>query len=245
MSITIAPPPVSKAPVRKAPVQKPPPAAQRTAVPPPGVQKPRDPAALAELWPAGVLAPGDAEQLRQPYSRARGVSFEQSKCGTCVALLPLHRRRSGCADVPKDFDTLRWFLLHEHTQLFIEGRKWFLMFFTRCRELSAQNTCNIHPDRPSICREYSPTWCDRDEVERRTRLTHVFRTPEELDAWRDGWVKRYEARRRKARREARQKRARRMRGDAARAAKARLGQGAPEHGSPAAARRSGSPKRRS
>jgi Fe-S-cluster containining protein len=205
MTITLAPPPV----------RRPAPAAPRSL-------PPRDPSGLDALWPSTALPANAPAQLREPYLKGRGVPFAQSKCGTCVALCCRYIAvEVDGPDVPKDFDTLRWFLLHEHTQLFIEGRKWFLMFFTRCRELSAQNTCNIHPDRPSICREYSPTWCDRDEVERRTRLTHVFRTPEELDAWRDGWVKRYEARRRKARREARQKRARRMRRDAARSAGAR------------------------
>jgi len=203
MTITLAPPPVRK-PTR------------------PAALPPRDPSGLDALWPPSALPANAPAQLREPYRKGRGVPFAQSKCGTCVALCCRYIAvEVDGPDVPKDFDTLRWFLLHEHTQLFIEGRKWFLMFFTRCRALSAQNTCNIHPDRPSICREYSSAWCDRDEVERRTRLTHVFRTTEELDAWRDGWVKRYEARRLKARREARQKRARRMRRVAARLAGAR------------------------
>ena len=206
MSITIAPPPVRK-PSQPAK---------------PAVPNPRDPVALGELWPAGVLAPGDAAQLRQPYVRGPKVPFEQSKCGTCVALCCRYIAvEVDAPDVPKDFETLRWFLLHQHTQLFIEGRTWYLMMFTRCRELTDQNMCGIHPQRPSICREYTPNWCDRDEAEARTKMTHIFRTPEELDAWSARWVKRYEAKKLKARREARAKRARRAKRDAARRTAAR------------------------
>jgi Fe-S-cluster containining protein len=195
MTVSVAPPPAVRPPPRN----------------------PRDPAALDQLWPPGVLAPDAARQLRQPYRTGRGVPFAQSKCGTCVALCCRYIAvEVDGPDVPRDFETLRWFLLHERTQLFVEGRKWFLMVFLRCRELAADNTCAIHPDRPSICREYTPDWCDRDEAEARRRVTHLFRTPEELDAWRERWVRRYEARRRRARRLARQKRARRARRDAAR-----------------------------
>jgi Fe-S-cluster containining protein len=198
MSITIAPPPVVKSPPR------------------PAALPPRNPAALGELWPPGVLAPGDSALLRRPYRRGRRVPFRSSKCGTCIALCCRYiATEVDGPDVPKDFEILRWFLLHERTQLFIEGRKWFLQVFLRCRELAADNACKIHATRPSICREYEPDGCDRDEVEERAKIVRLFRSAEELDVYAAAWTRRYKAARLRRRRESRQKRERAARRAAA------------------------------
>jgi len=193
MAITIAPSP-------NRPAAAPPPRHAATA---------RDPAALDELWPTGVLAPGDAALLARPYRGGRGVPFAESKCGTCIALCCRYIAvEVDGPDVPKDFDTLRWFLLHERTQLFVEGRKWFLQVFLRCRALAADNSCSIHATRPDICRDYEPDGCDRDEAERRASITRLIRTVEELETYQAAWTKRYLARRRQRRRDARLERER-------------------------------------
>jgi Fe-S-cluster containining protein len=164
---------------------------------------PRSPSALSSLWPPGAL-PADAPALlARPYRTGRGVPAGAGKCDTCIALCCRYVAvEVDGPDVPKDFDMLRWFLLHENTQLFTEGRAWFLQMFTRCRALGADNRCTIYATRPEICREYEAKGCDRDEAEEREHPGRIFRNLEELEAFRVGWVKRFEARRRKARRAA-------------------------------------------
>lgn len=132
--------------------------------------------------------------------------FGQSKCGTCIALCcryfalevdkPLH---------PKDFDDLRWYMLHDRTQIFTEGRSWFVQIFNKCSWLGDDGRCQGYDKRPSICREYDNDWCDQDETkggdkEHDPDLT--FRTLAELEAYRDAWTQRWKLRESKRRREA-------------------------------------------
>lgn len=134
------------------------------------------------------------------------ASFVRSKCGGCIALCcryfaleidkPTH---------PKDFDDLRWYLLHDRTAIFTEGRSWFVQIFNKCSWLGDDGRCQGYDQRPSICREYDNDWCDKDETrggdkEHDPDLT--FRTLAELEAYRDRWVARWKVKDRKRRREA-------------------------------------------
>ena len=185
---------------------------------------PRQPAAapglLPNFWPPGILPPREYALLARPYRTGRGVPAGQGKCDTCIALCCRYIAvEVDGPDVPKDFDLLRWFLLHENTRLFVEGRSWFLQFFTRCRALGSDNRCTIYHERPDICREYETDGCDRDEAQQVSKAGPVFNTLQELDAYRLTWMKRWESRRRRERREAALKGARTRR----RRARARRG----------------------
>jgi len=188
MVVTIAKPPV-------------PPATRNTPPGTPAGTTPRASSALFELWPPGVLPHDEAALLARPYKSGRAVPLEQSKCGTCIALCCRYIafEVDGPTE-PRDFELLRWFLLHEGTQLFVEGRTWFLQVFVRCRALGADYRCTIYDTRPEICRSYEADGCDRDEVERKATITRMFRSVEELEAWRVPWVKRWEAKRKRVRR---------------------------------------------
>jgi uncharacterized protein len=200
MTVSIAPPPAS--PPVTPPARRAPPTAASDL-------PPREPVALLELWPPGVLPPQEASLLARPYLTGRSVPAAQSKCGTCIALCCRYIafEVDGPTE-PKDFELLRWFLLHEGTQLFVEGRTWYLQVFVRCRALGADYRCTIYDTRPEICRSYEADGCDRDEAEKKARIDKLFRSPEELEAWRVTWMKRWEAKRRKVRREAAVKAAR-------------------------------------
>ena len=69
-------------------------------------------------------------------------------------------------DIPetlKDFDYIRWFLLHEKATVFVEDEHWYLLVHTVCKHLQPDNRCGIYMTRPEICREYSTDNCEYDD----------------------------------------------------------------------------------
>lgn len=60
----------------------------------------------------------------------------------------------------KDFDFLRWFLLHGETSVFLDEGSWYLIVHTQCKHLQSDNRCGIYETRPEICREYSTDHCE-------------------------------------------------------------------------------------
>mgnify|MGYP001454488887 FL=1 len=63
----------------------------------------------------------------------------------------------------KDFDFMRWFLLHDKATVFVEDGSWYLLVHTQCKHLQPDNRCGIYFTRPEICREYSIDNCEYDE----------------------------------------------------------------------------------
>jgi len=47
----------------------------------------------------------------------------------------------------KDFDILRWFLLHKKTSIFVEKKKWYVQIHNECRELLADHRCGVYETR--------------------------------------------------------------------------------------------------
>ena len=60
----------------------------------------------------------------------------------------------------KDFDNVRWYLLHENVTIFVEKSQWYLGVAARCKKLQSDNRCGIYLTRPSVCRAYSTDNCD-------------------------------------------------------------------------------------
>lgn len=60
----------------------------------------------------------------------------------------------------RDFDDMRWYLMHEGVTIFVEDGEWFIQFATTCRNLAPTNLCGIYETRPQICREYQAGECD-------------------------------------------------------------------------------------
>ena len=63
----------------------------------------------------------------------------------------------------KDYDYMRWFLLHEHASIFTDDDTWYLLVHTRCRHLQADNRCGIYETRPQICRDYTTDDCEYED----------------------------------------------------------------------------------
>jgi Fe-S-cluster containining protein len=153
----------------------------------------------------GPAARGGKGARGRRTGRGRELPFAQSKCGGCIALCCRYFAIEVDAPTePKDFDDLRWYMLHDKVELFTEGRSWYVQVFNKCTNLGPDNQCMDYENRPGICREYENDFCDRDELDGKNDPDSdlTFRTVPELEAYKAKWMKRYEARRRKARRAA-------------------------------------------
>ena len=54
-----------------------------------------------------------------------------------------------------DYDHIRWYLLHNDVNVFIDhDKKWFIEFRTTCEEQDSDNRCSIYERRPKICRTH-------------------------------------------------------------------------------------------
>jgi Fe-S-cluster containining protein len=63
----------------------------------------------------------------------------------------------------RDYDFIRWFLLHDRATVFTEDEDWYLLVHTSCKHLQPDHRCGIYETRPRICREYSTDNCEYDE----------------------------------------------------------------------------------
>ncbi len=77
----------------------------------------------------------------------------------------------------KDFDHLRWYMLHGRVSLFVDQGTWFLMVHNVCDKLMPDNRCGIYDDRPLICRSYDTDNCEYDD---KTCYDQFFETPEQI-----------------------------------------------------------------
>jgi Fe-S-cluster containining protein len=67
-------------------------------------------------------------------------------------------------DTWKDFEYMRWFLLHEGAAVFTEDGDWYLLVYGACKHLRPDQRCAIYPTRPRICREYTTGKCEYDDT---------------------------------------------------------------------------------
>lgn len=81
----------------------------------------------------------------------------------------------------RDFDDIRWYLLHEGVAVFVEDGEWFINVQTTCRHLQPDYRCGIYETRPKICRDYSTDNCDYHSGD--YGWEHHFTCPEHLDEY--------------------------------------------------------------
>lgn len=80
----------------------------------------------------------------------------------------------------REFDYLRWYLMHERVAVFVEDGAWYLLVHTPCKHLQADNRCGIYQQRPRICRQYSTAKC---EYEDRWVYEQYFETAEQIEQY--------------------------------------------------------------
>jgi Fe-S-cluster containining protein len=89
------------------------------------------------------------------------MGSSSSLCDQCSGLccryfaLPLDNPRT-----VREYDNIRWYLLHENVVVFIEKKQWYIGVMSRCKHLEPDNRCGIYHERPRICREFSTENCD-------------------------------------------------------------------------------------
>lgn len=62
----------------------------------------------------------------------------------------------------RDFDNMRWYLMHGRCAIFVDSGTWYLMVYGDCQHLQDDHRCGIYPTRPQICRDYSTANCEFD-----------------------------------------------------------------------------------
>jgi Fe-S-cluster containining protein len=77
----------------------------------------------------------------------------------------------------KDYDTIRWFLLHDQASVFVDDGTWYLLVHTKCRHLRDDHLCGIYETRPEICREYTTDACEYDDS---WTYEQYFETPDQM-----------------------------------------------------------------
>ncbi len=80
----------------------------------------------------------------------------------------------------RDFDDIRWYLMHEGVIIFVEEGAWYLQFRAVCRNLRTDFKCGVYETRPQICREYKATDCDYTGGD--YDYDHLFTEPEQIAA---------------------------------------------------------------
>ena len=103
-------------------------------------------------------------------------------CEHCAAAccrylaIPLDKPRSA-----RDYDDIRWYLMHQGIMVFVEEGDWYIQFQTRCKNLGADNRCMVYESRPQICREYEPGDCDYSGSD--YGYDHLFTHPQQIEAF--------------------------------------------------------------
>lgn len=86
---------------------------------------------------------------------------EENLCEKCAALccryiaLPIDN-----PDDVRDYDNIRWYLMHENIVVFVEEEQWYIGIFAKCKHLQPDNRCGVYLTRPRICRGYNTDNCD-------------------------------------------------------------------------------------
>ncbi len=97
-----------------------------------------------------------------------------AKC-CCYFALPIDT-----PDCWKDFEYIRWYLLHERAAVFFEEDSWYLLVHNRCKHLRDDNLCGEYETRPRICRDYVTKNC---EYEDEWVYDHYWETPEQVEEY--------------------------------------------------------------
>lgn len=101
---------------------------------------------------------------KQPKLRREDLPPGEVLCSYCTAkccryfALPIEQPTN-----VKDWEYIRWFLMHEGATLFKEDDDWYLLMHAVCRNLQSDNRCAIYDTRPQICDDYSVKDCEYED----------------------------------------------------------------------------------
>ncbi|MEY4567342.1 MAG: hypothetical protein RLY14_2312 [Planctomycetota bacterium] len=113
-----------------------------------------------------------------PKPARDSIPADDCLCNYCTAkccryfALPIETPTEG-----KDFDYMRWYLLHDRASVFVEDDTWYLLVHTTCKHLQKDNRCGIYHTRPQICRDYSTNNCEYEDT---WTYEKYFESPEQV-----------------------------------------------------------------
>ncbi len=115
--------------------------------------------------------------------RGRKTRREDLKAGECLCdhcYGKCCRYFSLPIDTPEtwdDFDSIRWYLAHGNTIVYLEKGTWYLVVMSKCKYLTREDRCAIYLSRPKICSEYTTDNCEYDDD---WIFEKVFESPEQI-----------------------------------------------------------------
>lgn len=130
-----------------------------------------------------VIAGEGIGEIREKVRRRADLPKGENLCDHCTAkcchyfALPIDEPVSR-----KDFDFIRWYLLHDRATVFVDDETWYLLVHTTCKHLQPDYRCGIYETRPQICREYTTAECEFDDD---WCYERYFETPEQIDEYAD------------------------------------------------------------
>lgn len=113
--------------------------------------------------------------------RREDLASDDNLCDYCIAkccryfALPIDEPTTR-----RDFDYVRWFLLHDRASVFTEDGTWYLLVHTQCKHLQPDNRCASYDHRPQVCREYTTADCEYHE---NWTYERYFETAEQVDEY--------------------------------------------------------------
>ncbi len=118
-----------------------------------------------------------AKKTKKKFARADlkpGENLCEHCTGKCCGYfaLPIEKPQSF-----RDFNFIRWYMMHGEVSVFVEGETWYLMVHAVCKHLQPDNRCGTYDTRPDICREYTTDQCEFDDD---STYDMLFEAPEQL-----------------------------------------------------------------
>jgi len=119
-------------------------------------------------------------EIEVPVAR-KDLPAGESLCEYCTAkccryyAFPIDEPRTW-----KDFDYIRWYLLHGTASIFVDEGTWFIMVQADCKHLLPDNRCGTYETRPQICREYTTDDCEYDFD---SAYDQLFESPEQVQEY--------------------------------------------------------------
>lgn len=80
-----------------------------------------------------------------------------------------------------DFDDVRWYTAHRAVSVFVQDKRWYISFASRCNFLTSDNRCEIYKTRPKICRKHEISECEGPRGDDSSKL--VFNKPSDVEEY--------------------------------------------------------------
>lgn len=140
-------------------------------------------------------------QIQLPLAKG---NLTETPCSICPAICCQYFALQ--IDTPKckhDFENIRWYLMHDRVNVFLDDGKWYLQVWSRCENLLPDNRCGVYETRPQICRDYGLDADGRANCHATSKPNHeyevLFTTAEQIEKYYKKWyTKRYGKRNSKA-----------------------------------------------